>query len=85
MSLIDQISDSGKYLYHEINIISIGVLLILLLKILFGKNKIQRHEIFCNYLIGCIFAIIINSIRSSYPIVNSPFCVIIQLLYYCCL
>lgn len=85
MSLIDQISENGKYLYNEINTIAIGVLLIFLFKILMGKNKIKRHEIFCNYLIGCILAIIFSTIRSNYPVVDSTFCKAIQLLYYCSL
>ena len=85
MSLIDQISETGKYLYDEINAISIGVLLILFFKCVLGKNKIQRHEIFCNYLIGAILAIIFSTVRSNYPIENSTFCKVIQFLYYCSL
>lgn len=85
MSLIDQISENGKYLYNEINAISIGVLLIFCFKILMGKNKLKRHEIFCNYLLGCILAILFSTIRSNYPVTSSTFCKVVQILYYCSL
>ena len=41
MSLVDQLADDGKYLYNEINAITIGVLLILLavLPVIFDKTK----------------------------------------------
>lgn len=85
MSLIDQLAENGKYLYNEINTIAIGVLLVIFFRIIMGKNKIKRHEIFCNYLIGAILAILFSTIRSNYPTNNSPFCITIQLLYYCSL
>ena len=65
MSELEYVKLSGNSIYYGLETLSITIVMILLLKVLFTKNKIKYYEIYIKFLICSIFLINVHLIRIS--------------------